>query len=448
MSEIANLFSSRVPRYTSYPTAPHFHAGIGGEVYGRWLAELPQAMPLSLYIHVPFCDSLCWFCGCHTAVVNNYRPVSSYLDSLLNEIRLVAQTLKTRRKVTHIHWGGGSPTLLQPSDILRLDAVTRALFDVAPDAEFAVEIDPRGFGADTAEALAKAGVNRASIGIQDCDPKVQAAINRMQSKRETRDAVRLLRRLGIKRINLDLIYGLPYQTGAGIRRTLDFALSLKPDRLAVFGYAHVPQFKKHQALIPESALPGAAERISQELAIHATLLARGYRAIGLDHYALPGDPLSAAAESGRLARNFQGYTTDRAPALIGFGASSISRLPQGYVQNTVATPAWSAQIKNGTLAAARGVALSQDDRIRRHVIERLMCHLSVDLECVRNLFALPSGWFARELEKLKPLVERGLVSIAGETVSVTGQYRQAARLAAAAFDSYLERAPARHAMTA
>jgi oxygen-independent coproporphyrinogen-3 oxidase len=448
MTDVNEILSSRAPRYTSYPTAPHFHAGIGAQLFASWLRDLPQEMPLSLYFHIPFCDTLCWFCGCHTAVINNYRPVADYVDTLLEEMRMVAGHLSAKRRVRHIHWGGGSPTILSASDIARLDAGTRALFDVAPDAEFAIEIDPRGFSRETAQALAQAGVNRASIGVQDCDAKVQAAINRIQSRTETRSVIQMLRGLGIRDINLDLIYGLPHQTAESITRTVVFAQALKPSRLAVFGYAHVPSFKKHQALIAEDVLPRPRERLEQEALIHALLTQGGYQSIGIDHYARLNDPLAIAARNGTMARNFQGYTTDQAPALIGFGASAISALPQGYVQNTVPTAAWRTLVQAGKLTPARGIALTQGDRIRRHIIERLMCDLAVDLAQVRRRFALPQNWFAEEIEKLQTLVQAGLATIDQEKVAVAGPYRQAARLLAAVFDRYLEQGAARHAVTA
>lgn len=442
------LLASRAPRYTSYPTAPHFHAGIGGQAFAGWLRELPEDMPLSLYVHIPFCDTLCWFCGCHTTVVNNYRPVSGYLDTLLAEMRMVAGLLGRRRMVTHIQWGGGSPTILSPRDILRLDDHVRTLFDVSPDAEFGVEIDPRGFTRETATTLARCGVNRASIGLQDCDPKVQAAINRIQTRTETRRAVQMLRGLGIRNINLDLIYGLPHQTAESIARTVAFALALKPSRLAVFGYAHVPGFKKHQALIAQNTLPDPRERLDQEALIHALLTAGGCRAIGLDHYARPGDPMFVAAHDGRLNRNFQGYTTDRAPALIGLGASAISSLPQGYAQNATSTAAWRAMVESGKPGTMRGIALTRDDRIRRYIIERLMCDMTIDLDDVRRRFALPAGWLDADLARLEPLSRAGLVTLHGEKIAVCGTHRQAVRLAAAAFDSYLKQEDARHAVTA
>ena len=434
---VAEIFAARVPRYTSYPTAPHFHAGIGSETYSAWLRELPPGSPLSLYVHVPFCDTLCWFCGCHTTVINNYSPMRGYLGLLEKEIAMIAALLGGKHAVTHLHWGGGSPTLLRPADIAKLSEALRTQFSFARSAEFAVEIDPRGFTAEAADALAAAGLTRASIGLQDCDPVVQRAINRIQSEEETANAVSLLRARGVQSLNIDVIYGLPHQTISGIEKTIDFALSLGADRLAVFGYAHVPHFKKHQALIPEAALPGIAERYAQAEAVQARLKAAGYVAIGLDHFAKPDDALAVAQRDGRLVRNFQGYTTDTAPALIGLGTSAIGALPQGYVQNVSDTPSYRAAILAGKLPIARGVALSTDDLLRRTIIERLMCDLSVDLDAVSARFGATRDAFAEPLKSLKKLEHEKLVVIDGGRVSVPPASRPAVRLVCAAFDAYL-----------
>jgi len=447
MPAIAKLYSANVPRYTSYPTAPHFHTGVGEAEYRDWLKALPRDAPLSLYLHIPFCDTLCWFCGCHTTVVNSYAPVSEYCGLLLKEIAMVCAVLNRCQPVSHIHWGGGSPTLLSTGDMARLSDDLYARFDVLPGAEFAVEIDPRGLNHAMVEALKNAGVTRASIGLQDCDPAVQRAINRIQSDEETTQAIQLLRNAGIKSLNLDLIYGLPRQTLASWKMTLDFAMWLNPDRLAVFGYAHVPQFKKHQALIPADLLPSVEERLQHAELAREILCAHGYVAIGMDHYAKPHDPLAQAAAEGRVARNFQGYTTDRAAALIGFGASAIGALPQGYVQNLSHVPAWRDALTAGRLPVARGIALNDDDRIRRHVIERLMCDLEVDLANIAALFGRSPAIFDDSLRGLCALEAEGMVRISGGKVVIKPDRRQAARLVCAAFDQYLSIAPARHSVS-
>jgi oxygen-independent coproporphyrinogen-3 oxidase len=440
----AELYSARVPRYTSYPTAPHFHDGVGGETYRGWLEALPEGAPLSLYVHVPFCDTLCWFCGCHTTVVNRYEPVAGYFELLLREIDLVAAHVDDSHRVTHIHWGGGSPTMLKPNDIRRLRAALAKHFALAPDAEIAVEIDPRGLQDKTVNALAEAGVTRASIGVQDCDITVQKAINRLQPFEETRDAVERLRAAGINRLNIDLVYGLPHQTRQRLAETVELMLTLAPQRFAVFGYAHVPHFKKHMRLIEESALPGAEERLAQFDLTHDLLCAAGFEAIGLDHFARPEDSLALAQRAGRLKRNFQGYTDDDAVALIGLGASSIGALPQGYVQNAPEVPQYREAILAGRLATARGIALSDEDRMRRAIIERLMCDLEVDLDAVAAPFGKSVADFASEYTALEPLIAAGFAERRGPLLKVP--QRAAVRLVASAFDTYLAKAGAVHAV--
>ncbi len=445
MTNRVELFSARVPRYTSYPTAPHFHAGVDGSKLRQWLAGMPPGMPLSLYVHIPFCDTLCWFCGCHTTVVNRYTPVEQYLNTLYTEISNIGPLL-TGHPVTHLHWGGGSPTMLSPGDVRSLKGALEKHFQFAENAEFAVEIDPRGLKDEMVAALAEAGLTRASIGVQDFDPTVQKAINRIQPYDETKQVVDALRAAGINALNIDLIYGLPHQTKDNVARTIDLALSLKPQRFAVFGYAHVPHFKKHMQLIKSETLPDAEERVAQFELAHAQLSAAGYVAIGLDHFARSDDSLARAAKAGTLARNFQGYTSDDAPALIGLGASSISSLPQGYVQNRPEVMAWRKAVEAGELPVARGIALSDDDRLRRAVIERLMCDLEVDLDAVGAPYGKSSGDFAAEVAALKPLIAEGFVAAAGNRLRVPAEARAAVRLVASVFDTYLANSKAVHAV--
>jgi oxygen-independent coproporphyrinogen-3 oxidase len=409
--ELLAKYDRAVPRYTSYPTAPHFHAGIGPATCREWLAEMPVGQPLSIYLHVPFCQELCWHCGCHTMVARRYQPIAEYLELLLREVELVADALGGRRPVTHLHLGGGTPTMLTADDLRRLDERLRERFAITADAEVAVEIDPRALAPETVGALAAIGVTRASLGLQDVNPEVQRAINRWQPFEVTERAVSSLREAGIRGINFDLIYGLPHQTVGRVLRSVEAALSLQPERLAMFGYAHVPWMKRHQRLIDETALPGPMERAAQIEAATARLRGSGYVAIGLDHFALPGDSLALALREGRLRRNFQGYTTDTAPVLIGLGASAIGSLPQGYVQNATPLPAYRAAIRAGQCATVRGAALSDDDRLRRAIIERLMCDFAVDLNGSAELFA-------DEIEALEPFAADGLVSIEDGVVRV------------------------------
>ncbi|MEM7123220.1 MAG: oxygen-independent coproporphyrinogen III oxidase [Pseudomonadota bacterium] len=429
-------YGRRLPRYTSYPTAPHFHDGIGGEVYGTWLDALAADEPLSLYLHVPFCDSLCWYCGCHTKVVNRYAPIAGYLADLIDEIALVADRLGTRHPVTHIHLGGGSPTVLRPDDLELLGDVLRERFEINDDAEIAIEVDPRGLRSATVAALRAIGINRVSLGLQDINPTVQMAINRFQPPATNRDAVTMVRDAGIKDLNLDLMYGLPRQTLECVLATVDHALTLKPDRIALFGYAHVPTMKRHQRLIPKAALPDAAARLQQSEAAARQLVDAGFVRIGFDHFARPEDPMAQAATGRGLQRNFQGYSTDVSETLLGFGASSIGTLRQGYVQNATDVGSWRDNVRRGALPTARGIALTQDDRRRRAIINDLMCHLST---------TLVSGEFETERQMLAQCEADGLVRLNGDTVCITERGRPLVRNIASAFDAHLSQTGARHA---
>ena len=444
-TRLLDRYDRRVPRYTSYPTAPHFDGSFDPRTYSRWLERLPAAMPLSLYLHVPFCDSLCWFCGCHTKIVRRYSPVTEYLDLLLREIDLVVDRLGEGQPVSHLHWGGGSPTILTAADIFRIGRGLHQRFALAADAEFAVEIDPRGLEAHAIDALAAIGVTRASIGLQDINPSVQKAINRVQTLDETAQVASQLRAAGIQALNIDLMYGLPHQSVAGINRTVAAALSMEPDRIALFGYAHVPRMKPHQRLIPEAALPDGEARLAQSEAAADALQAAGYVRIGLDHFARPSDPLARAASTGRLRRNFQGYTVDRSPALIGFGPSAIGALPDGYVQNATPMHSYREAIESGRFAIQRGIVLSEDDQIRGAVIERLMCDLSVDLGALCTEFSVPASRFAPELARLQAFERDGLVACDGLVITVPEEARPLLRCVAAVFDSYLDPSGGRHA---
>jgi oxygen-independent coproporphyrinogen III oxidase len=442
--EPSEKYNLRVPRYTSYPTAPHFGPEIDGARYRSWLAALDPGAALSLYVHIPFCDEMCWFCGCYTKIVNRYEPIKSYLSSLHGEIALVAESLPARFILSHLHFGGGSPTMLAPEDWLELIAAVRRRFDVAMDAEIAVELDPRDASDNYVAALAAAGVNRASIGVQDFDPDVQHAINRIQPFAVVERVTGWLRRHGIGKVNLDLMYGLPLQTEAKVVAMVDRAVGLGPSRVALFGYAHVPWMKAHQKLIDEALLPGQAERLQQFSAASRRLCEHGFRPVGLDHFARPSDDLAAALEAGRLRRNFQGYTVDDAPILIGLGASAIGTLPQGYVQNAAPLADYRRAIDNGQLPTARGLALSPEDRVRRDVIERLMCALSVDLQAVCREHGLTGDPLAAERDSLAGMATDGLVQLEGASIRVTEAGRPFVRLIAAAFDAYLPRGGQRH----
>ncbi len=439
--ETVRRYSTPVPRYTSYPTAPHFSAAIGHADYASWLSALPRGSRLSLYAHIPYCHTLCWYCGCNTKAVRSHAPIAAYLEPLLAEIGNVADRVPADHQVSHIHWGGGSPNILEPDDILRLAGAMRSRFRIAADAEIAVEIDPRGLCDERAEAFAAAGVNRVSIGVQDFNPAVQAAINRTQTFETTRDAVERLRARGIEALNVDLVYGLPHQTGDSVAETLRQVLALRPERIAIFGYAHLPARLKHQRMIADDTLPGAIERFDQSNRLAELLLQEGFVRVGLDHFALPSDPLASQP----VSRNFQGYTTDAAETLLGFGASAIGRLPQGYVQNAVPVADYARMIKEHGLATARGVALTDDDRIRGFVIERLMCDLQLPAAELARRFGAAAAPLLEEAEALVNADTDRLVERTADGFRVTDRGRPFVRTIASRFDSYLARGKAQHA---
>jgi oxygen-independent coproporphyrinogen-3 oxidase len=431
-----------VPRYTSYPTAPNFTDQVGEADYRCWLAS-PPATEASLYLHIPFCRAMCWYCGCHTTVAAREAPILRYLDCLREEMELVARYTRSLVSVRHLHFGGGTPTLMPAGQMHSLMHDLRKLFQVADDAEIAIEIDPRSFTAEMAATLGVCGFNRASIGVQSFDLAVQQAINRVQSFQVTQAAVRLLRANGIGAINFDLIYGLPEQTVQSCLATVEQALELRPDRFAVFGYAHVPSFKPHQLKIDGTALPDSEMRFAQSRAIAETLVRSGYVEVGLDHFAVPEDPLARAAASGRLHRNFQGYTTDESEVLIGLGASSIGRMPQGFVQNEVRIPEYQRLIRECRLPIVRGYRFAGEDRLRGAIIERLMCDHRVDLGAVCQGFG---GDPAKLLATapLEPLIADGLVELEGARLSVARHARPLVRSIAAAFDAHLASTRERH----
>ena len=439
------MLNRNVPRYTSYPTAPHFTPSVGADIYASWLEALGGNAPLSLYLHGPFCAQLCLYCGCNTKVTLRRPPIEAYAERLIGEIGLVAKAVG-RRRIQHLHWGGGTPSILGPAGLSKIHAALLQAFNPGEIGEHAIELDPRHVTVPLARALAQIGVNRASLGVQDLNISVQKAIGRVQPFETVKNAVAMLGEAGITKINFDLMYGLPGQTEDDIRETVRLAHALSPSRLAVFGYAHVPWMKPHQRLIEEAALPGFGERQAQSAAAHAALVALGYQPIGLDHYARQDDELAAAARQGRLHRNFQGYTTDDADALIGLGASAIGRLPQGYVQNAPDIAGYSRAINAGRLATVKGLAVMADDRVRGRVIERLMCDLSIDLAAVVDDAGVGRDYFAQELERLAPFRRDGLVDVEGYRIRVSEKGRPFVRVLAAVFDVYLQEKPARHSL--
>ena len=445
-TELLRKYSGAVPRYTSYPTAPHFHAGIDDTTYRGWLGALNHRNRISLYLHIPYCDRLCWFCACHTKHTLKYEPIAVYLEALKQEIAAVGALVSPDAVVSAVHFGGGSPTMLKPDDMVSLMDCLRRHFTFGLDPEISVEMDPNDLDDRRYDALAAVGMARASLGVQDFDDKVQKTINRIQSFQQTKSVVDAVRARGVHSVNCDILYGLPFQTCETLKKTVGQIVSLNPDRVALFGYAHVPWMKKHQSLIPEHALPDIAERYRQMTMAGEMLKQAGYRAVGIDHFAKPADTLCQAVEAGALRRNFQGYTTDTADALIGLGASSVGRLPQGYVQNMVATREYQRMVGEGGLAAVKGIELSQDDHLRSHVIERLMCDFSIDLSDMQHRFGKVSHSVRDQAQQFAAGDRDGVVRLDADVFAVTEVGKPFVRHIAAIFDTYLGNGRGRHSV--
>ena len=427
----------RLPRYTSYPTAPHFSPAITQQTYRGWLESIPPERTVSLYLHIPFCQSMCWYCGCNTTIAKRNEPVAEYLAALRREIEMVAGHIGGPLRVSQVHFGGGTPTIMTPAQFAELMELLRRRFTILPGAEVAIEIDPRTLTRDMIRELGANGVTRASLGVQSFDPAVQQAIHREQGFDATAAATERLRAAGVRGINFDLIYGLPHQTVASCADTVRQCLELHPDRLSVFGYAHVPTFKTHQRKIDEAVLPNGAERYLQSNAIASCLIAAGYRQIGLDHFALPDDSLTMAQAAGQLHRNFQGYTTDTSDVLIGFGASAIGQLDQGYIQNAPMTRSYCTQINTGDLATCKGYALTADDRLRADVIERIMCDFRVDLQQVCSKHGTDPDALLQSATRLPSLMADGIAHLDGNALSVSDDAHHLVRSVASTFDAYL-----------
>ena len=441
-------YNKQVPRYTSYPAAPYFTADVNAETYIKWLKELPEDTTLSLYFHIPFCPKMCWYCGCHTKVTNRYAPVEDYVHLLKREIRLISDLLKHRHSVTHIHFGGGSPTILQPDDFTIIMEEVREHFTIDEQAEIAIELDPRNVTEEKVIAYAKQGVNRSSLGVQDFHEDVQEAVNRVQPFDVVYDSVKLLKKYGIDHLNVDLMYGLPNQTLESIKENISYTMLLKPERISFFGYAHVPWMKKQMRLIDEEALPDSEERLImfQEATKH--LEESGYLSIGLDHFVRKGDSMEIALNEGTLRRSFQGYTTDHADALIGFGASSIGKLPQGYVQNVAYNKDYQDAMMSGVPAIVKGIALSEEDKIHQHIIEQLMCELKVDIAEICTLYKIDTQKFDEAFTSLLPLQKDGLINVSETKITVKSEAKQIVRVVCAAFDQFRAVQEKRHSQVA
>ena len=447
-ADLLRRYDRAGPRYTSYPTALEFHPDFSLEHYRRCASEArsgADSRDLSLYLHLPFCATVCYYCACNKIITKNRARAIPYLDSLQREIELQAACFTAPRRVSQLHWGGGTPTYLNPEQMRSLMATTRAHFDLADDTsgEYSIEIDPRETHDDTMAILREIGFNRVSMGVQDFDPQVQLAVNRIQSEACTLAVIDAARASGFRSINIDLIYGLPHQTRRSFRHTVDRIVAIGPDRISVFNYAHLPARFKVQRQIDERALPDAAEKLAILRQTTEQLLDAGYCYIGMDHFAKPEDELAIAQRERKLTRNFQGYSTHGDCDLIGLGVTAIGAIGNCYYQNTRDIERYSAAIAAGRLPIERGLELSEDDRIRHHVISELICHFSLEFEAVGRLFEIDARrYFAREIAALASFQDDGLVVISDTGIDVTPRGRLLIRNICMTFDRYLERAAA------
>jgi oxygen-independent coproporphyrinogen-3 oxidase len=448
--DLIRKYSIPGPRYTSYPPATRFterlkEVGLDEAIVADNLA----GGPLSLYFHLPFCESRCWFCGCTTVITRRRGSAAEYLDDLEREMRLTAARLDCRRPVTQIHFGGGTPTFFPPDELRRLGALIRSHFTVAADCEFSVEIDPRRLTADHVLALRDIGARRASLGVQDTNPAVQIAINRFQPHQQNEQAFAWLRAAGFDSINVDLIYGLPLQTPASFATTIGDVLALQPDRLSVFSYAHVPWIKPAQRIFDQrEQLPDAAAKLAMFGVAHEMLTACGYVDIGLDHFARPEDELAIALREGTLHRNFQGYSTHGGASLYGFGISSISATADIYFQNAKTIPEWCAALDAGRMPVARGLRLTAEDRRRRRIIMALMCERRLEFRALSEALGVDfASTYAAELRSLDDLEADGLVRRTDTGVEVTRTGVPLLRVIAMRFDPTVVSAPRQHSAT-
>jgi len=432
------------PRYTSYPTADRFGDGFGADQVRTLLDERRRAadggqrLPLSLYVHIPFCESVCYYCACNKIITKHHERGLPYVAALECELALVVDVLGPQRAVSQLHFGGGSPTFLSDGEISRLMASIRRSFDVQDDAEISIEVDPRTVTPARLRHLRAQGFNRISFGVQDFDPDVQKAVHREQSFESVRDLMSAARDAGFGSINVDLIYGLPRQTPTSFARTLEQVADLRPDRIALYAYAHLPQRFKPQRRIVADELPDGPGRVAMLGSAMAAFRAHGYAYIGMDHFALPGDELAVAQREGRLHRNFQGYSTQPDCDLVGLGVSAIGRIGNGYYQNAKTLPEYEEALAQRRLPVARGLLLDDDDRVRRDIIMSLMCRGRVEFEDVRRVHGIdmPAA-FASELARLAPLRADGFVRVLADAIEVTDSGWYVVRAIAMVFDRYL-----------
>lgn len=439
--KLVSRYGGRGPRYTSYPTALQFTGNFTADAYRRnAMASNDSGKPLSVYVHIPFCRSLCYYCGCNKIVTRNASRVQSYLEALYTEIGLQAALFDRGRKLRQLHFGGGTPTYLQPQQLSELmSRLGQAFsFDQGSAREFSIEVDPRTVDRDAIGRLRDLGFNRLSLGVQDFDSRVQAAVNRLQSVQDLDRLLDTARRLGFRSVSFDLIYGLPQQTVESFDRTLETVISMRPDRLAVYSYAHLPQRFRGQRMIREADLPPPPVKLRLLGETVERLTAAGYEYIGMDHFALPGDELALARRNGTLQRNFQGYSTHGDCDLVGLGVSAIGSIGPAYSQNAVDTAGYQAALAAGRLPVCRGIAVDEDDRLRAKIIQSLMCYDELDLQAfgAANGIAFES-YFADELVRLEPLQADGLIELLPHSLRITPAGRLLLRSIAMVFDRYL-----------
>ena len=437
--ERLTLLSMAAPRYTSYPSAHHF-TDLSADTYGDWLSRLDRDTSIALYAHIPFCEQMCHFCGCHTRVTRRYEPVFDYVSTLIREIELVAARIGFRPKVHSLHLGGGSPSILNRSDFARLMEAFDSAFVFLPNAEKSMELDPRRVDRDKVTVYRDYGINRVSLGVQDTDPEVQKSINRIQPFEVIMDAFTALRDGGLTAIGLDLVYGLPHQDTQSIIRTMEHVRLLDPDRISVFSYAHVPWMKKHQTLIDETTLPGPEAKVAAFDQISTALETFGYDIIGLDHFAKPEDGLARAACEGRLRRNFMGYVDSPNDILLGFGASSIGETSEGIAQNISQPTTWRTRIEAGQLATQRGWVYHGDDEVRKALISDIMCHFKVDAGAIAFAHGYAIDYFDTDIAGLDDLKVQNIVHLEERRLIFTASLRQLIRAVACRFDTYAKAA--------
>tara|TARA_Y100000590_G_scaffold426396_1_gene535441 strand:+ start:1571 stop:2920 length:1350 start_codon:yes stop_codon:yes gene_type:complete len=441
---LVKKYNKNVPRYTSYPTAPHFKMEFDYAQALTNIANTDLAKPISLYVHIPFCEILCLYCACNTKIVSTQKPIDEYLEYLKKELDILKNVLPGKPKVNHLHFGGGTPTSLSAENFKLLFTWLKDVFDFDFDGELSIEIDPRVITEDKMDAFVECGINRVSFGVQDFDAQVQKVINREQPFTMVNDVVSKLREKGIQSVNFDLIYGLPCQSVETMEETINLTSKIMPERIALYGYAHVPHMKKHQKVLEQHHMPEAKERFEIFTKAKEMLLALGYEFIGIDHFVLKKDNLYESFENGELHRNFQGYTTDSNDTMLSVGSTSIAQTATSYMQNAHDLPSYRKFLDEGKLPITRFIQLNQDDIIRRDVIETLLCYYQVDLNQIEKKYSLEEGYFDKELDLLSQYQQDDIIGIHNNVLIIKPECKILVRIIASYFDDYLARVKFTH----